>query len=78
MRGLMKIPKFVIKAFCVINFFILIIGFYGVAGAQDQQTVKRLQQQSNVMESPIPGGKPKPGPSPQTNAGSTMGRDSLL
>jgi hypothetical protein len=40
----MKIPKFVIQAFCVINFFILIIGFYGVAGAQDQQTVKRLQQ----------------------------------
>ena len=40
----MNIPKLVTQAFCVINILILIIGFCGVAGAQDQQTVKKLQQ----------------------------------
>ena len=40
----MKTTKRVTQAFCVINILILIIGFCGVAGAQDQQTVKKLQQ----------------------------------
>jgi hypothetical protein len=40
----MKIPKRVTQAFCFINILSLIIGFCSVAGAQDQQTVKRLQQ----------------------------------
>jgi hypothetical protein len=40
----MKIPKFGTQAFCVITFLILLTGFCGVAGAQDQQTVKKLQQ----------------------------------
>ena len=40
----MKITKLVTQAFWVISILILIIGFCGVAGAQDQQTVKKLQQ----------------------------------
>ena len=40
----MKTTKRVTQAFWVINILILIIGFCGVAGAQDQQTVKKLQQ----------------------------------
>ena len=40
----MKIPKLVIEVFWIINFLILSIGLCGVAGAQDQQTVKQLQQ----------------------------------
>ena len=43
-RRLMKIPKLVTQAFCVITFLILLTGFCGVAGAQDRQTVKKLQQ----------------------------------
>jgi len=43
-RRLMKIPKFVTQAFWVISILILNIGLCGVAGAQDQQTVKQLQQ----------------------------------
>ena len=40
----MKIPKLVTQAFCLINILILFIGFCGVAGAQDQQTVNQLQR----------------------------------
>ena len=40
----MKTLKFVKQAFGGISLFILIIGLCGVAGAQDQQTVKQLQQ----------------------------------
>jgi len=40
-------------------------------------TLHKYVEQSSVIKSPLPGGKPKPGPSPQTNAGSTMGLDSL-
>ena len=40
----MKIPKLVTQAFWIISILILITGFCGVAGAQDQQTVKQLQQ----------------------------------
>ena len=40
----MKITKLITQAFWVISILILIIGFCGVAGAQDQQTVKKLQQ----------------------------------
>ena len=40
----MKITKCITQAFWVSSILILIIGFCGVAGAQDQQTVKKLQQ----------------------------------
>jgi hypothetical protein len=40
----MKIPKRGTQVFCLINILSLIIGFCSVAGAQDQQTVKKLQQ----------------------------------
>ena len=40
----MKLPKFVTRAFWIINVLVLSIGFCGTAGAQSQQTVKQLQQ----------------------------------
>jgi hypothetical protein len=40
----MKISKHLSQTFLLINIVIPIIGFCGVAGAQDQQTVKKLQQ----------------------------------
>jgi Tfp pilus assembly protein PilV len=40
----MKMPQFVRKAFWVNSILILVMGICGVAGAQDQQTVKQLQQ----------------------------------
>ena len=40
----MKIPKLVTQAFWIISILILITGFCGVAGAQDQQTVNQLQR----------------------------------
>ena len=40
----MKLPKFVTRAFWIINVLVLSIGFCGAAGAQSQQTVKQLQQ----------------------------------
>ena len=41
-------------------------------------TLHKCVEQSGVMKIPLPRGKATPGPSPQTNAGSTMGLDSLL
>jgi hypothetical protein len=49
-----------------------------VSVSRSDGVLHKYVEQSRVMESLLPRGKSKPGPSPQTNAGSTMGLDSLL